>query len=184
MSALVAPKLGFQRATATVERGPVDEQLTKKMSRSGVEAARRKFTPEFMNRLDKVIVFHPLRAAELQRIVDIELSGVQQRVHEMARGAFLFTVSDAGKQFLLDEGTDSRYGARHLKRAIERLVVQPLSNLIASEQVRAGDLVSIDHEREAPDMTFRLLREGIPAEEVAAGTTAAANAGWYGAEAA
>ncbi|HLQ50891.1 MAG TPA: AAA family ATPase, partial [Terriglobales bacterium] len=99
-----------------------------KVERTAVEAARRKFSPEFMNRLDKVVVFHPLRREQLEKVLEIELGQVQQRVLETAKGQFLFRVTDAGHDFLLQEGTDQRYGARHLKRSIERHVVYPLAN--------------------------------------------------------
>src|SRR6476619_5411305 len=97
--------------------------LYEKVERTAVEAARRKFSPEFMNRLDKVVVFHPLRREQLEEVMDIELGQVQKRVLETAQGQFLFRVTGQGKDFLLQEGTDQRYGARHLKRAIERHVV-------------------------------------------------------------
>src|SRR3979490_1443425 len=88
-----------------------------KIERTAVEAARRKFSPEFMNRLDKVVGFHPLRREQLEKVLEIELGQVQQRVLETAKGQFLFRVTDTGRDFLLQEGTDQRYGARHLKRA-------------------------------------------------------------------
>src|SRR6266478_529397 len=109
--------------------------LDEKVERTAVEAARRKFSPEFMNRLDKVVVFHPLQREQLQEVLDIELGQVQQRVLDTAKGQFLFRVTEAGRDFLLQEGTDQRYGARHLKRAIERHVVYPLANLLATDQV-------------------------------------------------
>ena len=118
--------------------------LDEKVERTAVEAARRKFSPEFMNRLDKVVVFHPLQREQLQEVLDIELGQVQQRVLDTAKGQFLFRVTEAGRNFLLREGTDQRYGARHLKRAIERHVVYPLANLLATDQVNLGDLVRID----------------------------------------
>src|SRR5881398_3178518 len=106
-----------------------------KVERTAVEAARRKFSPEFMNRLDKVVVFHPLRREQLERVLEIELGQVQQRVLETAKGQFLFRVTSAAREFLLTEGTDQRYGARHLKRAIERHVVYPLANQIGRAHV-------------------------------------------------
>jgi ATP-dependent Clp protease ATP-binding subunit ClpA len=132
--------------------------LDQKVERTAVEAARRKFSPEFMNRLDKVVVFHPLRREQLERVLEIELGQVQQRVLETAKGQFLFRVTDAGRDFLLQEGTDQRYGARHLKRSIERHVVYPLANLLATEQVHLGDLVCIDWSKEHNCLTF--IREG------------------------
>jgi ATP-dependent Clp protease ATP-binding subunit ClpA len=125
------------------------DNLDQKVERTAVEAARRKFSPEFMNRLDKVVVFHPLQRKQLEQVLDIELSMVQQRVLETAKGQFLFRVTESGRDFLLTEGTDQRYGARHLKRAIERHVVYPMANLLATNQVRVGDLICIDwHDKE------------------------------------
>jgi ATP-dependent Clp protease ATP-binding subunit ClpB len=132
--------------------------LDEKVERTAVEAARRKFSPEFMNRLDKVVVFHPLRREQLEKVLDIELGQVQHRVLETAKGQFLFRVTDTGRDFLLQEGTDQRYGARHLKRAIERHVVYPLANLLATEQVHLGDLVCIDWNKEQDRLSF--IREG------------------------
>ena len=132
--------------------------LDQKVERTAVEAARRKFSPEFMNRLDKVVVFHPLGNEQLQEVLDIELGQVQQRVLDTAKGQFLFRVTPAGREFLLQEGTDKRYGARHLKRAIERHVVYPLANLLATDQVNIGDLVCIDWDKVHNRLTF--IREG------------------------
>jgi ATP-dependent Clp protease ATP-binding subunit ClpB len=132
--------------------------LDQKVERTAVEAARRKFSPEFMNRLDKVVVFHPLKREQLQEVLDIELGQVQQRVLDTANGQFLFRVTPAGRDFLLQEVTDQRYGARHLKRAIERNVVYPLANLLATDQVNLGDLVCIDWDQSHNRLTF--IREG------------------------
>jgi ATP-dependent Clp protease ATP-binding subunit ClpB len=134
------------------------DSLDQKVERTAVEAARRKFSPEFMNRLDKIVVFHPLHREQLEKVLDIELGMVQQRVLETAKGQFLFRVDDGGREFLLQEGTDQRYGARHLKRAIERHIVYPLANLLATEQVHLGDLVCIDWNKEQDRLTF--VREG------------------------
>lgn len=128
--------------------------LDEKVERTALEAARRKFSPEFMNRLDKVIVFHPLNRKQLEEVLDIELSMLQRRVLEGVKGQFLFTVAPAAREFLLKEGTDQRYGARHLKRAIERYVVYPFANLLATDQVRSGDLIKIDYEPQQNRLAF------------------------------
>ncbi len=119
--------------------------LHEKVQRTAVEAARRKFSPEFMNRLDKVVVFHPLKREELDEVLDIELRQVQQRVLDSTTRPFLFRITSEGREFLLKEGTDQRYGARHLKRAIERYVVYPIARLLATSQVHQGDALVIDH---------------------------------------
>ncbi len=148
--------------------------LDSKVERTAVEAARRKFSPEFLNRLDKMVVFHPLKHDELDAVLDIELGQVQKRVLDTAMGKFLFRVTPAGREFLLQEGTDQRYGARHLKRAIERYVVYPLANLLATRQVGVGDLVRIDWNRVHKELTFvresqgALLMVEPPVEEVTA----------------
>src|SRR5712675_1120232 len=142
---------------------PKDKPITgldEKVERTAVEAARRKFSPEFMNRLDKVVVFHPLQRTQLEEVLEIELGQVQQRVLETARGQFLFRVTSAARDFLLTEGTDQCYGARHLKRAIERNIVYPLANLLATEQVRVGDLVCIDWDGVATSLSFVRESEG------------------------
>jgi ATP-dependent Clp protease ATP-binding subunit ClpB len=129
-------------------------KLDEKVERTAVEAARRRFSPEFMNRLDKLVVFRPLQRKQLEQVLDIELSMVQQRVLDAAKGQFLFTVAPTARDFLLKEGTDQRYGARHLKRAIERYVVYPFANLLATDQVLTGDLISIDCEPQQNRLTF------------------------------
>ena len=120
------------------------EGLDAKVERTAVEAARRKFSPEFMNRLDTVVVFHPLKREELDEVLEMELGQVQKRVSDSTARPFVFRITTKGRQFLLEEGTDQRYGARHLKRAIERYVVSPLARLLATAQVRPGDVLVID----------------------------------------
>jgi ATP-dependent Clp protease ATP-binding subunit ClpB len=138
MAAVLRPKLGFGTAE------PVD-QLSEKLSRVGADAARRRFSPEFMNRIDGVVSFKPLGAPELQRILDIELLAVHERIfHAMGSGSVILSLNEGAREFLLREGTDSRYGARHLKRAIETRLTQPLSRLIASGQVKAGEQLLVE----------------------------------------
>ena len=153
MSSLVSPRLGFHACALDDDR--VNAKLSGRISSAGIAAARRKFTPEFINRLDNIVVFKSLGNEELRRIIDIELEMVQQRVQTAAPSKpFLFNVTDAAREFLLAEGTDVRYGARHLKRAIERLLVQPLSNLIASGQIHRGDCIRVSHEDRSDVLVF------------------------------
>ncbi len=162
MSNLISPKLGFNSCSGIQEPLKTDEKLNEKLSRSGIEAARRKFTPEFMNRIDKCVVFKTLGETELRRILDLELGQVQQRVFSSpSEKSFVLTVSGAGKEFLLSEGTDLKYGARHLKRAIERLLVHPLSNLIATNQVATGDWIKADFDSERSCLLFTTEEENL-----------------------
>ena len=150
ITALVSKGMGFIEPSAESAGG-----LNLKLERTAVEAARRRFSPEFMNRLDRVVVFHQLRPEQLQEILDIELAAVQQQVLDAGRVPFMFRVMPEAKAFLLREGTDLRYGARHLKRAIARHVVSPLANLLASAQVELGDMVCIDWDRDARCLVFQ-----------------------------
>ena len=128
--------------------------LNEKVERTAVEAARRKFSPEFMNRLDKVVVFHPLKRQELDEVLEIELGQVQKRLLDYATSPFQFRITNEGRQFLLQEGTDQRYGARHLKRAIERYIVCPIARLLATAQVRSGDVLLIDWHPGEEELAF------------------------------
>jgi ATP-dependent Clp protease ATP-binding subunit ClpB len=136
---------------------PIDKpvhRLDEKVERAAIEAARRKFSPEFINRLDKLVVFHPLKRDELDEVLEIELGQVQKRVLDSTTRPFLFRVTTKGRQFLLEEGTDQRYGARHLKRAIERYLVCPLSRLLATSQVRSGDVLLVDRHPGGKGLAF------------------------------
>jgi len=140
MSDLINGSLGFAQRPAQGDKG-----LDAKIDRTAIEAARRKFSPEFMNRIDKIVVFHTLHPEHLEQILEIELGMVQQRILQATGNRqFVFSCTQQVKQFLLREGTDLRYGARHLKRAIERHIVFPLANLVATSQVKLGDFIRID----------------------------------------
>jgi ATP-dependent Clp protease ATP-binding subunit ClpB len=155
MSNLVDGGLGFAPKVMQI-----DNALDDKINRTAVDAARRKFTPEFMNRIDKVVVFRTLRPEHLQQILEIELGMVQQRVlMASAANQFVFNCTSKVKDFLLVEGTDPKYGARHLKRAIERHLVFPLANLVATGQVRLGDFIRVDMNAEGC-ITFVKEAEG------------------------
>jgi len=170
MTSILSPKLGFSAHVARENEklGVTDETLAGQISRSGVEAARKKFTPEFINRLDKIVTFQPLSSEHLQKILDIELNVVQQRIFNMGSArAFVFKLSDATKNFLIGEGTDLKYGARHLKRAIERLLVQPISNLIASNQVRGGDRIRVEFDEVGRRLSFAKEAEGLTVQDMA-----------------
>src|SRR5258708_2164584 len=177
MSSILRPKLGFAAGEENQNNGQFDENATDKISRARVEAARRKFAPEFMNRIDKVVVFKPLDQIELRKILTLELNILQQRIFQSSTAApFVFSLTEAAKEFLLREGTDVKYGARHLKRAIDRALVHPMSNLIATLQVRNGDLIRVDFDPESNLMTFAKEAEDMPTYTMVQMMEASANA--------
>jgi ATP-dependent Clp protease ATP-binding subunit ClpA len=148
IAALVSKRMGF------VEPSTKPAGLDAKLERTAVEAARRRFSPEFINRLDRIVVFHQLQPEQLEGILDIELAAVQKQVIDVGPVPFLFRVLPQARAFLLREGTDLRYGARHLKRAISRHMVYPLANLLASGQVELGDMLCIDWDGAGQGLIF------------------------------
>ena len=152
MSEMISGGIGFapRGAVSTTE----DTEVDTKIYRTALEAAKRKFSPEFMNRIDKIVVFRSLKEHHLRKILEIELASVQDRITTSAGTKFVFECSDEAKEFLLQEGIDLKYGARHLKRSIERFLVYPISNLVATNQVETGDVVIVDFDSETQKLTF------------------------------
>jgi ATP-dependent Clp protease ATP-binding subunit ClpA len=152
MSELISGGIGF--APGKGAKNPHDTEVDQKIYRTAVEAARRKFSPEFMNRIDKVVVFRSLKEHHLRAILDLELQAVQDRIMLSAGTKFVFQCSSEAKDMLLDEGIDYKYGARHLKRAVERFLVYPLSNLVATGQIGLGDLVFVGMNNDTKRLVF------------------------------
>jgi len=144
--------IGFTRSVA--EKKESDDRLY----RSAKEAAKKKFRPEFMNRLDSTIVFRPLERDSLMIIMAKELEELQWRIwsapyrdFKLEPGAKMppslsirFKLTDTAKEFLLKEGTSELYGARELNRAIDRFVGFPMASIIASKQAEHGDRIKVD----------------------------------------
>jgi ATP-dependent Clp protease ATP-binding subunit ClpA len=139
--------------------------MDRKIYRTALDAAKRRFSPEFMNRIDKVVVFRTLSRDELRRILEIELAEVQHRIFaSQPDRVFALRLTHNAKEFLLDQGVDLKYGARHLKRAIERLLVYPLSNLISTRQVNLGDCLTVDVSAAKTGLVFTKDAEGSDAD--------------------
>jgi ATP-dependent Clp protease ATP-binding subunit ClpB len=154
MSELMEGRIGFAAAQRQSDLDKSQIDLDEKIQRTAVQAASRNFSPEFMNRIDKLVVFHSLNQGHLRQILDLELRALQGRIMRSARTKFFFSCSDSVKELLLREGMDSRYGARHLKRSIERLLVMPMSNLVASCQICFGDSIDVDLYHNGSDISF------------------------------
>ena len=169
MSEMLTGGIGFTSGVRTDEANLAE--IDRKMYHTALDVAKRKFSPEFMNRIDKVVVFRTLNQQHLRQVLDIELNEVQNRIMaSQSDKQFIFRCTAEAKEFLLREGTDLKYGARHLKRAIERHLVYPISNLIATGQIGLGDVIKIDLGASGDKLTFskerassELLRVRIPA---------------------
>lgn len=139
-----------------------DEKRDSSVDKVAIESAKRHFRPEFMNRIDKVVVFHPLRAEHLEKIVDIELGQVQARVMGMNDSRqFIVNYTDEARGFFLKKGTDTENGARPLKRTIEHYLVNRLARLVNTNQISLGDLITVDVDTKEDDLIFTRSTEGI-----------------------
>ena len=104
------------------------------------KAIKKTFSPEFLNRLDEQILFNPLTKADLEKIIDIELKGVYERVGEIG---YKLKISPSAKKFVADAGYDPQYGARPLKRAIQKLIEDPVSEAIITKQTKVGGTIEL-----------------------------------------
>jgi ATP-dependent Clp protease ATP-binding subunit ClpB len=132
-------------------RGTPDGGEYESMKRAVLEELRRHFRPEFLNRVDEVIVFHALAEAHLKQIVEIQLNGLRKR---LAGRYIQIELSDAARAYLVHAGYDPSYGARPLKRAIQREIETPLAKLILEGKVQDRQSVSVDVNRHAGGLHF------------------------------
>jgi len=183
ISDLVNGKIGFAAAKKPNVLAEEATYIDEKIRRTAVQAASRNFSPEFMNRIDKVVVFHSLNEEHLRQILELELQALQDRIMSSANTKFVFQCSAAVKEMLLREGIDYKYGARHLKRSIDRLLLLPLSNLVATRQVTSGDAVYVDLNDSGSDVEFSKRFDDRPLSDAAVAALAAEYACFAGAPA-
>jgi len=118
------------------------------------------FRPEFLNRIDEIVLFHPLTREDLRKIVDIQLRNVAKLLQEKG---FTLEVSEAAKEYLAEVGYDPDFGARPLKRAIQRELQDPLALAILSGEFREGDIISVDRGKDG--LTFTPIVQAEIVEE-------------------
>jgi CheY-like chemotaxis protein len=149
----INPEFGFQ-SIRTAER----PELTGKLQTIGLAAVRRKFSPEFVNRIDAVITYQPLDAESLATILDQHMSELQNHVNSrLGDRCFTIEVPFPSRQFLLRKGTSAEYGARELKRTVHRHLTQPLATLVASGQIEPGSRVRVEPREDGEDLVIRVL---------------------------
>jgi len=120
----------------------------------GMNAARKRFSPEFFNRLDEILVFHPLGASQLRQVVAVEIERLESRLKRATGSEINLRLSDQAVDFLLERGTDSRYGARQLKRALEKYLFFPFSSLIETQQMGSAGTLNVGLDRLTQKLTF------------------------------
>ena len=133
-------------------RGSSAGEGYERMKETVLEELRRQFRPEFLNRVDEVIVFHALTEEHLKQIVEIQLARLRAR---LADRRITLELTDAARSNLVRTGYDPHYGARPLKRAIQKKIETPLGRLLLKGSIHDGETVVVDAEHEAGDLTFR-----------------------------
>jgi ATP-dependent Clp protease ATP-binding subunit ClpB len=139
-------------------RGSFEGRDYERMKEAVLEELRRGFRPEFLNRVDEIIVFHALTEDQLTRIVDIQLARLRQRLSERR---ITIELTDAAKRLLVRSGYEPSFGARPLKRAIQRELETPLARKILAGDIRDGERVRVDAREGA--LAFAPAPEGVPA---------------------
>ncbi|MGB5981241.1 MAG: ATP-dependent Clp protease ATP-binding subunit [Nonlabens sp.] len=123
-------------------------------ARGVIEAALKKtFAPEFLNRIDDVIVFNALEREDIHKIIDIELAKLFERIKEIG---YELTLTDDAKDFIADKGFDKQYGARPLKRAIQKYIEDTLAEEIVNSQLQEGDSIYMDLDKKNNELTIKI----------------------------
>src|SRR5437660_219425 len=137
----INPDFGFQSAAGLVDR----TDLTSKLQNIALVAVRKRFSPEFVNRIDCIITYQPLTPESLSAILDQQITDLQSHVNtRLGNRSFTLDVPLETRQFLLTKGTSAEYGARELNRTIHRHLTQPLATLVATNQVSPGARVLVE----------------------------------------
>lgn len=143
---IVSPKnLGFNTS-----KDP--EQDYKNMKNKVMDEVKRIFKPEFLNRIDEMIVFHMLTKENVARIVDIMMNSINKRIKEQLN--ITIELSDAAKSYIVDAGYDEKYGARPLKRALQQKVEDELAEQILEGRIKSSDIVYVDKKKTAKNLFF------------------------------
>jgi ATP-dependent Clp protease ATP-binding subunit ClpB len=159
---ILTSNIGTAEIAAIEDRTDLSHEQREQLSQKTVQAAlQAHFRPEFLNRLDEVVVYHRLDRSELRNIVDIQLSYLVSRLAKRDLG---FQISDSAKEFLAEAGWDPQFGARPLKRAIQRLVEDALARRVLEGAFSPGDVIYVDHSGEG-DLTITGRTKGEPAPE-------------------
>ena len=149
----INPEFGFQSVKPT-ER--VD--LTSKLQNIALVSVRKRFSPEFVNRIDCIITYQPLTVESLSLILDKQITDLQNHVNtRLGARSFTLEVPFEARQFLLRKGTSAEYGARELNRTIHRFLTQPLATLVATGQVNAGARVRVDIAENGENLTIHAV---------------------------
>jgi ATP-dependent Clp protease ATP-binding subunit ClpA/ActR/RegA family two-component response regulator len=152
----INPDFGFQSAGMTVR-----DDVSQKLQSIALVAVRKKFSPEFINRIDHVITYQPLNAESFAAITDHEIESLQNHVNtRLANRCFMIEVPFDTRQWLIEKGTSAEYGARELKRTIHKHLTQPLATLVAKNQIEPGSRVRVEVAADRESLSLRATSVG------------------------
>ncbi|HLH19013.1 MAG TPA: AAA family ATPase [Bryobacteraceae bacterium] len=155
----INPEFGFQSVKAS-ERA----DLTNKLQNIALVAVRKRFSPEFVNRIDSIITYQPLTHESLSAILDKQIMDLQNHVNtRLGNRSFVLDVPPEARQFLLRKGTSPEYGARELNRTIHRFLTQPLATLVATNQVAPGARVWVEVDPASEKLELRSAEAQVTA---------------------
>ncbi len=123
---------------------------------------KKSFAPEFLNRIDDVIIFSALEREHIHSIIDIELNKLYKRIEELN---YKLTLTDAAKDYIADKGFDKKFGARPLKRAIQKYVEDALAEKIVNSKLKEGDSIKMDLDKEKKELTIKIIKAKKKVEE-------------------
>ncbi len=149
MQEMLETKIGF--STAKPQTTPAPE----KIDSIAIEAARKRFSPEFLNRIDKIVVFQTLTEEAISAILDLELEAVRQRIFAKCEAKLTMDFTADAKAFIRSQGIDKRYNARPLKRAVERCIILPMSSLLNCTKFNDGDQLVVDLHPSRKSLVFK-----------------------------
>ena len=156
MRKLMVPDFGFAAVSGGPETSAVPLSRLEKMARNAV---RRKFNPEFLNRIDAVITYQPLDREAMQRILDQQLHALQVHIRDRLDGeSFELELEGPAREYLLDRGTSREYGARELKRIILRQLTQPLAEAVEGGEIPPGSLVRAGYDAKGERLKFKIVK--------------------------
>jgi CheY-like chemotaxis protein len=152
----ISPDFGFQSAASNNR-----EDLTNKLQNIALVSVRKKFSPEFINRIDHIITYKPLDAESFSAITDHEIDHLQSHVNtRLGSRCFGIEVPFETRQWLIEKGTSSEYGARELKRTIHKHMTQPLATLVAKNQVEPGTRIRFEIKPDKSGLSLRAIGAG------------------------
>ncbi len=132
------------------------QETAEEIDKGVIESALRKtFAPEFLNRVDDVVIFNSLTKESMHQIIELELEGLYQRVERIG---YIVKISKEAKDFIVTKGFDSQFGARPLKRAIQKYLEDPLAEEIIKAGVSEGDIVNVDYDKAKDDIKIKVTK--------------------------